>query len=111
VRIIFTLFTERWRLHLVPPWRLRRYRAGTVEDRDGDCTTPPSPEHYVAAKDRVLRVANNLSDQDTLETTIHEFTHGAFPWLLESWVTAFARDLAALLAKLGFHRKDCSDGE
>ena len=111
MQIRFKLFTELWRCLFAPPQMLVRYRAGKrPEQLDGDCAVPPSPSYIVPAKDRVIRVRDDLDDKGTLEAACHEVTHAAFPFLKEEWVSEFARDQARLLIDIGFHRKECDDG-
>lgn len=110
-RLSFRLFGDRWSCLFVRRSELTDYRNrdsdGEPERADGDCIVPIRPEDHgkIPAAFRRIRIVKDMSDENMLETTIHECIHGAFPWLIEEWVAALARDIAALLIRLGFQRK------
>lgn len=112
MKISFDLFGERWKCYLVPPYRLSKKIKGEEDAQrlDGDCMVPPEPSTVLPAKFRRIRIRNNMDDEDTMETAIHEVLHGALPWMNEAWVSALARDATRLLLKMGFCRRG-NDGD
>lgn len=85
----FTILGKRWRLEWVKrfPHRLQC----------GECDRPN-------AHDKAIRIKEGMSEQDTLDTVIHEAVHAANWHLDEEYVTRFSTDLARLLTRLGYRR-------
>lgn len=65
---------------------------------DGTCDGP----HI---KNKAIKIRKGMSEEDTLETIIHEFFHGT-AWELwdEVWVEKVSKDLTRLLIRLGYKR-------
>ena len=61
----------------------------------GECDDPSRPN-------KCIRVAMNMSEEEFLETTIHECTHACVPDLSEEAVEILARDIAHILYRIGF---------
>ena len=57
------------------------------------------------AAGRVLRVATWQSEEERLDTTLHEAIHCCLPQLDEKAVTDLANDLSRLLWKLRYRRE------
>ena len=57
------------------------------------------------AAGRVLRVATWQSEEERLDTTLHEAIHCCLPQLDENAVTDLANDLSRLLWKLRYRRE------
>lgn len=51
-----------------------------------------------------LRISHGNSEEDELETIIHEFMHAADPSRREWWVSQASHDLRILLTKLGYKK-------
>ncbi len=83
-----TIRGKRWRV------RFTQLPRGT----DGECDHPDTP-----AKE--LRIRKGLSEQDTLETIVHEVLHAADFDKKEEWAEDVGRNLARLLWRLGYRRK------
>lgn len=62
---------------------------------DGECDAPTKPG-------KEIRICGKLAGRDLLETLCHEYLHGACWWLTEEFVTEAARDLAAMLWRIGY---------
>jgi hypothetical protein len=56
------------------------------------------------AAGRVLRVATWQTEEQRLDTTLHEAIHACRPELDEKCVTDLANDLSRLLWRLGYRR-------
>lgn len=87
-----TILGKRWRL------RFTRLAKGT----DGECDHPSTPG-------KEIRVRKGMSEQDTLETIVHECLHAADWHRSEPWVEEVGRDVARLLWRLGYRRKELDD--
>ena len=72
---------------------------GCPKDRDGECDDP-------STKGRAIRISQNLSEKDELETLIHEMLHACAWFLTEEFVTRTARDISKVLWKLGYRKHD-----
>lgn len=66
------------------------------EDR-GDCDHP-------GAKNKKIRIADDLPPQEELEVTIHEALHACDWYKDEEWIETTADDIARLLWRLGYRR-------
>ena len=62
---------------------------------DGECDPPTNPR-------KAILIAPKLPEADLLETAIHESIHGCLWDLDEQAVSDTARDIAALLRRMGF---------
>ena len=62
---------------------------------DGECDAPTKTG-------KEIRICGNLIGRDLLETICHEYLHGACWWLSEEFVTEAAKDLAAMLWRIGY---------
>ena len=63
-------------------------------DADGDCSI----------RDQVIRIRHGLSEDDFLETVIHEALHALMPYLEEDPVHNSAHDLMRLLKRFGYRK-------
>lgn len=79
---------KHWRLKYVP----------NLGDATGTCE-PPEREA------KTIRIKHGLSEQEELETVIHETLHAAFWPLDEEFVRLFAEDAARILWKLGYRKQ------
>ena len=61
----------------------------------GECDDPDRPA-------KSIRIALNCTEEELLETIIHECTHAAIPDLTEDAVYILARDVARVLYRIGF---------
>jgi hypothetical protein len=67
-------------------------------ESSGQCDTP-------TAKNPKIRIAEGMSEVDTLDTEIHEMLHAlSYRVLAEEWVNSSATDLARALHKLGYRK-------
>ena len=95
---------KKWDIHLVPQSQLTDYRRG--EQSDGDCVVPSRPKNKLSRKERRIRIAKTLPDDDFLETLVHETLHAAFPEKNEEWIEDTAEDLKNILWAFGYRRKE-----
>lgn len=68
-------------------------------DYDGECDPPDR-------RDKEIRIHSKLSEQDELETLIHEIWHAADWHKKEDYIEEVARDMARILIRLGWRRSD-----
>ena len=61
------------------------------------------------AAGRILRVATWQTEQERMDTTLHEAIHACLPSLDEKAVTDLANDLSRLMWRLGYRRVDPID--
>jgi hypothetical protein len=96
---------EAWDIVPVRPSALTVYRKGREpEYRAGDCVVPRSPRSRLSRKERRIRIDKTLSDEELLETLIHEYLHAANPDKNEEWIEDPAEDLKNILWAFGFRR-------
>lgn len=77
-------------------WTLRRT---TLHLNAGECDAP-------AIRNKEIRVDKRLQGHDELETLIHEMMH-ATDWRAdEEHITEAAKDIAAVLWRLGYRRSE-----
>jgi hypothetical protein len=82
---ILNIRGQKWRIRFVP----------FLGDAEGVCDKP----------ERTIRIALGKSDQDTLDSIIHEILHAALWDLDEHAVHTTANAIAEALWKLGYSRK------
>lgn len=70
-----------------------------LKDCDGFCDPPD-------AKSKRIRVKRSLAEPRRLEVLIHEMLHACSWDTAEEAITDSARDIAAVLWKLGYRRSD-----
>lgn len=92
--MVVTIRGKRWKVVFT---RLSR---GT----DGECDEPRE-------RRKEIRISTRLGEQDTLETIVHEVLHAADFDKKEEWADDVGRNLARLLWRLGYRRKDVDDPE
>jgi len=63
-------------------------------------------EHGDSADTRIIRIRRGQSEQEMLDTIIHEALHAARPELDEDAVASTSNDLSRLLWKLGYRLTD-----
>ena len=80
-------------------WRFKWFRRTRTNQIFGQCDAPKT-------KGRCIKVANNLTDKDTLETVIHEVLHAANWVHSEEHIANVAHDVARILWRLGYRRAD-----
>lgn len=85
--MFITIDRKRWRVRRCPP----------LKDFDGDIDPP-------TAKNKEIRISHGLSDEDELETCIHEFWHGADWSKDEDWVEKRSKELTRFLLKMGWRK-------
>lgn len=61
----------------------------------GECDDSSRPN-------RSIFIAKNMTEEEFLETIVHECTHACIPDLSEEAVTELARDTAHILYRLGY---------
>jgi hypothetical protein len=64
---------------------------------DGECDHPATPG-------KEIRISTRLSEEDTLETIVHEVLHAADFDKSEEWADDVGRNLARLLWRLGYRK-------
>ena len=72
--------------------------------RLGDCGQCEITRHRNGTVTREVRVATWQTEQDALDTWVHEAMHGIWPDKPESEVAAASAELSALLWRLGYRR-------
>jgi hypothetical protein len=80
----------------------KRYRLSFVRQRSdylGKCDPP-------AVRGKTIRIVKGLSEEETLDVIIHEILHAADWHKTEEWVDQVATDLAKILWRLGYRRKE-----
>ncbi len=77
-------------------WRLLFTKDGLGSKNWGLCDPP-------TLRDKAIRVDPDLKGQKRMEIIIHEVTHASGFHLSEEYVEEFARDLARILTKAGYH--------
>ena len=65
---------------------------------DGECDDPRE-------RGKEIRISTRLSEQDALETIVHEVLHAADFDKKEEWADDVGRNLARLLWRLGYRRE------
>lgn len=85
----FTILGKRWRLEWVKRFPHRQ--------QCGECDHPN-------AIDKAIKIKEGMSEQDTLDTLIHESIHAAGWHLDEDFVEELATDIARMLIRLGYRR-------
>lgn len=82
-------------------WQLRFVSGGEfeMEKQLGECDSP-------TAKNKSIRIANDIDGELLMDTVIHEMTHAAFPMIGEDFVEQFATDVARVVTSLGYARMD-----
>lgn len=87
------LFDTTYEIQFVPRERL--------PDDHGECEDPMSSPYEVPK----IRIREDLSEQDTLITLIHEMAHGCnWRHLSEEWVSDMAEHLGRALYQIGYRR-------
>jgi hypothetical protein len=86
-----------WTLRFVPASELPKGKDG-ARDCDGLCDKPTD-------KGKRILVYDKLSEEETLETVVHEVLHAADWWKDEEWIEHAANDLARILWRLGYRRR------
>lgn len=79
-----TVRGQRWRLRFVP----------NLGDKFGECDYGQ----------RVIRIAQGQSEEEELDTLIHELLHAAYPDLEESAIHQTAEAVAGVLWRLGWRK-------
>lgn len=87
---MFTFLGKRWRFRWVG-------RKEICRDRFGECDAP-------STKGKEIRVRENQSEKDELETLIHEGLHACDWHKDEEWISDAARDLARFVYAQGWRR-------
>ncbi len=85
-----TILGKNWNLRFVPTLGKRKL---------ADCDAPHKPN-------KEIRIAKGLRGVEKLEAIAHECLHASGWHLDEHYVTDFARDLAIIIYKLGYHNED-----
>jgi len=82
-------------------WHLRFVSGGEfqMEKQLGECDHP-------SARNKSIRIANDIDGELLMDTVIHEMTHAAFPMIGEDWVEQFATDVARVVTSLGYARME-----
>jgi len=88
----FRLLGQLFRLDFVP-------RKSLPKDTLGDCQAPRTD-----GRPRRIRVADDQSEKDIMETVIHEAVHGCGWHIDEEFVEKAARDMTRLLWRLGYRK-------
>lgn len=89
----FRLLGQLFRLDFVPPDKMPK-------DRCGDCGPPRTD-----GRPRRIRILDNMSEKDTLDTILHEGLHGCSWHIDEEFVAKAARDLTRVLWRLGYRKQ------
>lgn len=90
-----TLLGKRWILRFLPLGRLR----SNNERINGLCDAPSNPG-------KEILIDNRLVGCELLEVLLHEMMHAADWQKSEEYIAWQARDIAAVLWKLGYRRND-----
>src|SRR4051812_47428500 len=85
-----TILGKRWKL---------RFTKSVPRGCDGEYDDP-------ATKRKEIRIKETLDEATSLETIVHEILHAADFWKREEWVQTVGSDLARILWKLGYRRKE-----
>ena len=101
------IFHKIWSIIFVSPGKLKerkrkkcsngKAKVVTEEEEEvrGDCDDP-------SARNKQIRIANNLPPIEQLEVVIHECLHASDWFKDEEWIEEVAVDIARLLWKLGW---------
>jgi len=91
--IIVTILGRQWTLLFCK--RLRRLPDG--QQARGWCDDP-------ATKGKTIRIREGMSDEDTLDTVLHELLHAAGWHIEEDFIEQFSTDAASILTRLGWRK-------
>ena len=79
-------------------WRIEWFRWKRGGKAVGWCDPP-------TAKNKAIRIAENQSEFEQLDTLIHEMMHAADWHKKEEWISQVGTDIARALWRLGYRRK------
>lgn len=81
-------------------WQLNFVKFNLGKDTGGDCDHPDT-------KGKQIRICDNLPEEDKLRLILHECLHAAnYELYSEEYVDKISTDLARILTRLGYKRKD-----